>query len=216
MAKKDFLKKVTELRKLKHQAALLLSLGSGKWNNKDFKQAVQGFRDRIPAKNSDLKWSDISPEFLEEYSELEREFSDLKQMNGQLYQIWIQRESDQEMKAALKKESEIKVGNSDLKKETEIKEDDVIGNPDLKKETKIKNKSKKVTKIKEEKQVEMSLRGGRRSGAGRKSIGIKKPVAINLPQEIWDEIDNLIQKGEHSGYAPFFRSLVHDKFPDWR
>ncbi|EGL18554.1 hypothetical protein [Paenibacillus sp. HGH0039] len=50
-------------------------------------------------------------------------------------------------------------------------------------------------------------RGGKRNGAGRKSLGVKKPITITLPEADWIEIDNLIQLGVYSGYADYFRSL---------
>ncbi|SYX84591.1 hypothetical protein [Paenibacillus alvei] len=54
-------------------------------------------------------------------------------------------------------------------------------------------------------------RGGARKGAGRKSIGVKKPVTISMPQSEWDEIDSLIQSGEFQSYADYFRTLHRKK-----
>lgn len=54
-------------------------------------------------------------------------------------------------------------------------------------------------------------RGGKRAGAGRKSLGVKKPVSITLPDEVWNEIDNLIQNGDYKSYADYFRSLAISK-----
>lgn len=66
---------------------------------------------------------------------------------------------------------------------------------------------KKFMKEYQERINKVENRGGKREGAGRKSIGVKKPVSITLPQEDWDEIDNLIKAGEFKSYAEYFRSL---------
>lgn len=214
MTEQEFLKKVTELRRLKRESSLLLTRGSGEWHTKEFKQDVQSFRKQIPSKNADLKWVYETSDFSDKYAELQGEFTRLRQWNDQLHESWITREANREMRAASKRVSFS--DDTSMKKETEIKEEKKPQNSVLKKNAEIKKDLKKETKTKKQGQIKMSLRGGRRDGSGRKSIGIKKTVAINLPQKIWDEIDNLIQNGEHDGYGPFFRSLVHDKFPDWR
>ncbi|OBZ12907.1 hypothetical protein A8L34_29660 [Bacillus sp. FJAT-27264] len=51
-------------------------------------------------------------------------------------------------------------------------------------------------------------RGGKRQGAGRKSIGVKKHMALTMPQDMWNEIDDLIQKDKIGSYSEFFRTLV--------
>ncbi|WP_083205290.1 hypothetical protein [Bacillus sp. FJAT-27264] len=80
--------------------------------------------------------------------------------------------------------------SENLNKDTPIKKTNTSGkNP----------KSKKVTKIK---------RGGKRQGAGRKSIGVKKHMALTMPQDMWNEIDDLIQKDKIGSYSEFFRTLV--------
>lgn len=61
--------------------------------------------------------------------------------------------------------------------------------------------------IVQEREDAVERRGGKREGAGRKSIGIKKPVMITLPQEDWDTIDSLISSGQYKGYADYFRTL---------
>lgn len=61
--------------------------------------------------------------------------------------------------------------------------------------------------IKQEQERVIERRGGKRHGAGRKAIGIKKPVMITLPQEDWEMIDSLISSGEYKGYADYFRTL---------
>lgn len=63
---------------------------------------------------------------------------------------------------------------------------------------------KKTGKNKGE-QLVMSIRGGKRAGAGRPSKGVKKAVTIVLPDEAWLEIDSLIENGEYAGYADYFR-----------
>ena len=57
-------------------------------------------------------------------------------------------------------------------------------------------------------QIKPTGRGGSRKGAGRKSLGVKRPVSITLPPEMWDEIDNLIQNEKFSSYADFVRSSI--------
>lgn len=101
-------------------------------------------------------------------------------------------------KPEMKTEIEIK-DSEDSKKETEIKQENELGKSTKKKETKIKGE-----------QIQISIRGGRRAGAGRKSIGLKKPVSITLPEEVWNEIDSLIQGEKYRSYADYFRSLILD------
>jgi len=79
----------------------------------------------------------------------------------------------------------------------ESKREEISDESQLKKETEIKGEQQQV-----------STRGGTRQGAGRKSKGIKKTVAINLPSEHWTDIDNLIQNGKYASYADFFRSAT--------
>ncbi|MCV4233328.1 hypothetical protein OHJ21_19275 [Virgibacillus sp. LDC1] len=81
-------------------------------------------------------------------------------------------------------------------KQPDVSVQTVTSENELKKETEIKTK-----------EPEKPKRGGARTGAGRKSIGVKKPVSITLPQEDWNEIDNLIKAGEFKSYADYFRSL---------
>lgn len=61
-----------------------------------------------------------------------------------------------------------------------------------------------------EKQSKVSKRGGSRQGAGRKSLGIKRPVTITLPEDVWKEIENqlIINGGNYKSYAEYFRRLV--------
>ncbi|MDF1586083.1 hypothetical protein [Marinimicrococcus flavescens] len=98
---------------------------------------------------------------------------------------------------------------SSQKESDNLKKDTLVNSSTVKKDTEIKNsntsgkgrKSKKVTKIK---------RGGKREGAGRKSIGVKKHMALTMPQDMWNEIDNLIQRDKIGSYSEFFRILVAD------
>lgn len=99
----------------------------------------------------------------------------------------------------MKQETEIKDSPEGLKKDSEIKQEDEPENSTKKKETEIKGE-----------QMQISIRGGRRAGAGRKSLGVKKPVSITLPEHIWNEIDNQIQERIHRSYADYFRSLILD------
>lgn len=96
--------------------------------------------------------------------------------------------------------------------ETELLELEDMGG--LKNESLIKEaESDKIVSKKKEieikgEQMQISIRGGRRAGAGRKSIGVKKPVSITLPVSVWDEIDSVIQSGKYKSYADYFRSLI--------
>ncbi|MNN54012.1 hypothetical protein D3C81_1688020 [compost metagenome] len=84
--------------------------------------------------------------------------------------------------------------------------------PEMKKETEIKDllPASLDIKLKKETKINSEHRGGRREGAGRKSLGVKKPVSITLPEDTWNEIDNLIQSEKFKSYADYFRSLVLD------
>lgn len=86
----------------------------------------------------------------------------------------------------------------ELKKETEIIHTESPKNESMKKKAEIK-----------EGQVTLSLRGGAREGAGRKSMGVKKAVSITLPQQIWNEIDNLIRTGQVKSYSEYFRNYAN-------
>lgn len=88
-----------------------------------------------------------------------------------------------------------------VNKDAEIKTEESEKQDDLKRDADIKAE-----------QIKISIRGGKREGAGRKSIGVKKPVSIALPEEKWLEIDNLIQSGKYHSYSEFFRDLVNDRF----
>ena len=56
-------------------------------------------------------------------------------------------------------------------------------------------------------QKKMDFRGGTRPGAGRKSIGLNKRVAITLPAEEWAEIEKKKNAGDVESYADYFRKL---------
>ncbi|WP_375102224.1 hypothetical protein ACDZ28_00035 (plasmid) [Paenibacillus sp. RS8] len=84
--------------------------------------------------------------------------------------------------------------NSLLKKASEIK----------KKENREKEELKKTPQNKEG-QVTLSLRGGARPGAGRKSLGVKRKISIVLPQEDWDYIDSLVAEKKCASVAEYFR-----------
>lgn len=90
-----------------------------------------------------------------------------------------------------------RVADNVLKKESEIK---VSNKPKSK-------PKKKETKIKDPNQTELSIRGGARDGAGRPSLGKKKPVSITLEESEWAQIDELIKKAEFKSYADYFRFL---------
>lgn len=50
-------------------------------------------------------------------------------------------------------------------------------------------------------------RGGPRSGAGRKRIGITKKVSVTLSQEIWDAIEKRVT-ADHSTKSEVIRGMI--------
>ncbi|MCY7487898.1 type II toxin-antitoxin system ParD family antitoxin [Paenibacillus alvei] len=190
MTKKDFMKKIAFLRKLKKDC---LRLAGDKTLPKDFRDEASSYAKKVPANNKDLVWSNDDPEkFMSVYDALYAEYSLIV---------------DKFKAVAFTKEEKIK--------ETEIKEEKNEFEEEMKKEVEIKgeeetNKTskKKESKIKDDGQVKMSFRGGFREGAGRPSLGIKKPVSITLEHYEWHEIDDLIQNGEYKSYSDFFRTLL--------
>lgn len=58
---------------------------------------------------------------------------------------------------------------------------------------------------KNEETVEYKVRGGKREGAGRPSLGTTKKVSITLPDEIWDVLE--IEKGDET-LAGFLREII--------
>ncbi|MGW9441000.1 hypothetical protein [Streptomyces sp. NPDC055607] len=50
-------------------------------------------------------------------------------------------------------------------------------------------------------------RGGARPGAGRPSKGKYRSVGMTLPVNDWGFINKLVEKGEYSSYAEYFRHL---------
>lgn len=70
------------------------------------------------------------------------------------------------------------------------------------------SRTKKEPKIKEG-QVTLSLRGGKREGAGRKAIGVTRKVSITLSEEIWASIDEQIAADPNiKNLAHYFRLSV--------
>lgn len=136
------------------------------------------------------------------YNELQGFYDGFKDAFKHLEDMRINREANQLMLESIRRIS---------KKEVEIKEGEVQKNPDLKEEVEIKveeahatSEMKKETQIKEG-QIKMDLRGGARPGAGRKSLGVKKPISITLEEKEWKAIDDLIKEGEFKSYAEYFR-----------
>ncbi len=54
-------------------------------------------------------------------------------------------------------------------------------------------------------------RGGRRKGAGRKSIGETRRMALTLPPEWWEKIDG-IRDREGRSQADVIREMLHGVF----
>lgn len=60
----------------------------------------------------------------------------------------------------------------------------------------------------------MQKHGGKREGAGRKSMpGTRRSFSVTLPDEKWAEIDTLIQNQSYSSLADYFRSLAIHEYP---
>ncbi len=56
-------------------------------------------------------------------------------------------------------------------------------------------------------------RGGQRSGAGRKPIGITRKVSLTLPEQHWAEIDRRCDRGDYS-VSEIIRSVIEDYLRD--
>lgn len=198
MTKKAFLKKIALLRKLKKDCLLL---AGDKTLPKEFRDEAASYAKKVPANNKDLVWSNDDPE----------EFMSVCDALYAEYSLIV----DKFNAVAFTKEEKIK--------ETEIKEEKNEFEEDMKKETEIKKEEKtnrtnkkKDAKIKEDGQVKISFRGGSREGAGRPSLGVKKPVSITLEDMEWILIDGLIRNGDYKSYSDFFRSLFRDSKHNWR
>lgn len=170
-------KKIANLRRCKKEITALLDLPYCK-NVLRFQTIAKEFISSIPHRTNDFfAWNVHSPTGFDiRYDELINEYSYIIDYYNNLVKLWDQKDS------VSSETIEIKVENSEQKQ------------------------SKKKTSEIKEGQLAISLRGGKRKGAGRKAIGIKKTVCISLPDEIWNEIDDLISKGEYQGYADYFRS----------
>lgn len=179
MNQKEFLKEVAKLRTYK-KAALALKEMKAPWLNHDMIKAIENIRREVPANNKDIKWDKDSNEFLIRYKEISAEY-------GYLTDLYETAMKDYQEK---KYHEEIEI------KATEIKQPEIQKSP----------KKKKVTEIKGE-QLKLAIHGGRRKGAGRKTIGIRKPVSINLPAEIWERIDDLIKISDIKTYSEYFRRV---------
>ncbi|MDF2669588.1 MAG: hypothetical protein K0R67_1894 [Paenibacillus sp.] len=57
----------------------------------------------------------------------------------------------------------------------------------------------------------MLTKGGRRTGAGRKRIGITKKVSLTLSEETWEQIEETINAAE-STKSEFIRALIEQYF----
>ncbi|GBG08314.1 hypothetical protein PAT3040_02893 [Paenibacillus agaridevorans] len=58
-----------------------------------------------------------------------------------------------------------------------------------------------------------ALRGGNRSGAGRKPIGITRKISLTLPEKHWIEIDRRCDRGDYS-VSEIIRSILEDYLRD--
>lgn len=59
-------------------------------------------------------------------------------------------------------------------------------------------------------QEKKEFRGGARKGAGRKVIGVTRPIKLTLPDETWNWIEEAIQKGKATGMSEFIRKKLHE------
>ncbi|MNZ54697.1 hypothetical protein D3C78_726080 [compost metagenome] len=58
-----------------------------------------------------------------------------------------------------------------------------------------------------------AARGGSRSGAGRKPIGITRKLSLTLPEKHWAEIDHRCDRGDYS-LSEIIRSILEDYLRD--
>ncbi|WP_263560731.1 hypothetical protein [Paenibacillus polymyxa] len=163
---------------LRKKKSELLAYSREPWANKYFKKSVKEYASRIPVKNSDLPQVG-SPEF-----ENMIYFSDV---NYQNLLVEVSR---------LKETFETDMAPIDASKPVSepvpVSESPTPPDP-------VKNDF-------EGEQMTMGLRGGRRSKAGRKSIGEKKSVSIAMPYSEWSSIDTLIKGKVFKSQSDFFRS----------
>lgn len=54
------------------------------------------------------------------------------------------------------------------------------------------------------------MRGGKREGAGRKSIGVSRRAALTLSEELWSEVDALVED-QYGSLSAFIRECVEEK-----
>jgi len=161
----------------------------------------------------DLMYADLQAIARLEVDEESASFKDFP-LGNRLSEIIVATEALKKNKR-LKEETFIKRGRDLLKLGADFVHDYRATKPqEMKQETEIKPKekpkstpSKKATENKGE-QLAISIRGGARKGAGRKSLGVKKPVSIVLEQHEWDEIDSLIQSGDYKSYSDYFRQAA--------
>ncbi|WP_246880150.1 CopG family transcriptional regulator [Bacillus suaedae] len=59
-----------------------------------------------------------------------------------------------------------------------------------------------------EEQAEYRVRGGKREGAGRPTLGTTKKVSITLPDEVWDALE--IEKDDET-LAGFLREIIMNR-----
>lgn len=52
-------------------------------------------------------------------------------------------------------------------------------------------------------------RGGSRTGAGRKPIGVTRKLSLTLPQACWDEIDRRLENGNYT-VSEMLRGIIED------
>ncbi|RXZ79237.1 hypothetical protein EBB07_23890 [Paenibacillaceae bacterium] len=56
-------------------------------------------------------------------------------------------------------------------------------------------------------------RGGNRSGAGRKAIGVTRKISLTLPEKHWEEIDRRCDRGDYF-VSEIIRSIIEDYLRD--
>ncbi|WP_348623376.1 hypothetical protein ABFT51_20810 [Paenibacillus peoriae] len=163
---------------LRKKKSELLAYSREPWANKYLKKSVKDYASRIPVKNSDLPEIN-SPKF-----------ETMMFLSESDYQILVARAK--ELKNEYKT-SMAPIGSP--KPVSELVPDSGTPTP-----------SEPVKNDSEGKQMALELRGGRRSRAGRKSLGVKRTVTISMPELEWADIDDMVKRKEFKSQADYFRT----------
>ncbi len=185
MTKKEFLKKVAELRSMKKS---LLAWSKEPWATPIYNEQVHSFCALIPSKNADLSWKN-DDDFESVYKVFYVQFDHLTLLKDRLIKVYEESIAPIVVPATVvQQEPDVPfVPDSEPTSDLDSVQSDFV--PDG--------------------QMKLEMRGGARKGAGRPSKGIKKPVSITIPKEEWDLIDKCIAEGHYKTYADYFRHAHH-------